>query len=336
MSSNMPLGWQQHTGKTFGACTPKTCAQLARSCGDADDGCGGTLHCGACAPGQTCVGGGCVEVPSSSGKAELTYASCMQRIDANMNMMAKESTCKLLVDPSVPVATLAWEKTVYESNGWPNAAAMAQEQIDARTACKPKTCAQLARSCGAGDDGCGGTLDCGACPAGTKCLAGKCIAAEAKIPGAETCAVQGQSVTKASDCCAGLELRDGKCELPLKASSPAKSAGWILLGTVAAAAVVGLGIWGAVTAFRTNPGERAHNPLWKIPKDFSGKFRLYREPLDSGGYTRSGQYFGTGAPLFYFYSDEDGYEMGDYIRAANHKAAKTKILAMFPGARFYR
>jgi hypothetical protein len=39
-------------------CTPRTCAQLKRSCGPAGDGCGGLLDCGSCASGQICGGGG--------------------------------------------------------------------------------------------------------------------------------------------------------------------------------------------------------------------------------------------------------------------------------------
>jgi hypothetical protein len=39
-------------------CVPKTCASLSLTCGDAPNGCGGTLHCGTCAPPKTCGGGG--------------------------------------------------------------------------------------------------------------------------------------------------------------------------------------------------------------------------------------------------------------------------------------
>jgi hypothetical protein len=42
------------------------------------------------------------------------------------------------------------------------------------TNCQPKTCAQLGKTCGSWDDGCGGTVSCGACP--TQC------AADAKEP----------------------------------------------------------------------------------------------------------------------------------------------------------
>jgi hypothetical protein len=40
------------------------------------------------------------------------------------------------------------------------------------TSCVPKTCAQLGYNCGMNGDGCGGSLDCGACPSGQYCGGG--------------------------------------------------------------------------------------------------------------------------------------------------------------------
>jgi hypothetical protein len=43
--------------------------------------------------------------------------------------------------------------------------------------CVPKTCDELGRQCGGGDDGCGGTVTCGTCPAGSSCNStGQCVA----------------------------------------------------------------------------------------------------------------------------------------------------------------
>ncbi|MFB1480458.1 hypothetical protein [Corallococcus sp. RDP092CA] len=39
-------------------CMPMTCESQGLDCGYAIDGCGGTLHCGECAEGQACGGGG--------------------------------------------------------------------------------------------------------------------------------------------------------------------------------------------------------------------------------------------------------------------------------------
>jgi hypothetical protein len=43
-------------------------------------------------------------------------------------------------------------------------------------ACVPDTCAGLGYGCGSWSDGCGGTLDCGACGSGYTCTAGTCVA----------------------------------------------------------------------------------------------------------------------------------------------------------------
>ncbi len=43
------------------------------------------------------------------------------------------------------------------------------------SSCTPKTCSQLSYSCGSVDDGCGKTIDCGICPSGQTCSAGKCV-----------------------------------------------------------------------------------------------------------------------------------------------------------------
>ncbi|HEX9102297.1 MAG TPA: tryptophan synthase alpha chain, partial [Polyangia bacterium] len=40
------------------SCTPTTCAAAGAQCGIIGNGCGGTVDCGACAPGTVCGGGG--------------------------------------------------------------------------------------------------------------------------------------------------------------------------------------------------------------------------------------------------------------------------------------
>jgi len=42
-------------------CTPATCDDLGYNCGTASDGCGGTLSCGSCDSGYTCVNNVCIE-----------------------------------------------------------------------------------------------------------------------------------------------------------------------------------------------------------------------------------------------------------------------------------
>ncbi len=47
--------------------------------------------------------------------------------------------------------------------------------------CTAATCETLGASCGAADDGCGGALDCGACPSGTTCANGSCVSQSCNV-----------------------------------------------------------------------------------------------------------------------------------------------------------
>lgn len=47
-------------------CTPRSCADIGATCGDADDGCGGTLSCGTCSGARSCQNNTCVDVPVGS------------------------------------------------------------------------------------------------------------------------------------------------------------------------------------------------------------------------------------------------------------------------------
>lgn len=110
----------------------------------------------------------------------------------------------------------------------------------------------------------------------------------------------------------------------------------IVAGIVAVVAGIGL----AYVVTRPHGAQLMRNPTSRWPggtisyfdiSKFDGK-KLYLErvPLNSGGYTKSGRYFGVGAPLFRVIDDETGqYE---YVRAANRAAAK----AQFPNSKFFR
>jgi trimeric autotransporter adhesin len=52
-----------------GPCTPKTCSSLGFNCGSASNACGGTLNCGTCSAGQSCISNVC------SGSGSVTLAS---------------------------------------------------------------------------------------------------------------------------------------------------------------------------------------------------------------------------------------------------------------------
>lgn len=57
------------------------------------------------------------------------------------------------------------------------------------------------------------------------------------------------------------------------------------------------------------------------------KFTLRRVHLNGGGYTDRGQYFGTGAPLYWYQNDTGDEDVSDYIRAYDRDDAKTIIRA---------
>lgn len=70
----------------------------------------------------------------------------------------------------------------------------------------------------------------------------------------------------------------------------------------------------------------------KVPRDTTGKLRLRRVRLDSGGYDPGGAYWGTGTPLYCVTLDDGENEYNEYFRAWDRDTVKAK----FPKASFYR
>ncbi len=76
------------------------------------------------------------------------------------------------------------------------------------------------------------------------------------------------------------------------------------------------------------------------------KFRVYRERLNSGGYTDRGRYFGAGGEPLYYYVGEVEYRPTDrppstettegWARAADRTEIKAYLRALYPQAKFYR
>lgn len=96
--------------------------------------------------------------------------------------------------------------------------------------------------------------------------------------------------------------------------------------------------------------ERSRTPKRANPDDIDAKtkFTLRREPLNSGGYDRYGEYFGRGAPLFVYEgevptSSRDVYgdthrsqrDVRGHVRAADRQEAMAKIRQKYPMARFF-
>ena len=76
------------------------------------------------------------------------------------------------------------------------------------------------------------------------------------------------------------------------------------------------------------------------PHNYKGKVSLQRVPLDAGGYTSRGQYYGTGQKLWYFFcEDAPQHTLGreGYFRASDRVAAKAHVcnLPLMCECRFY-
>ncbi|MEM0360806.1 MAG: hypothetical protein QXK06_05740, partial [Candidatus Diapherotrites archaeon] len=124
-----------HKCETFSPpCVPKTCSELGWQCGTGDDGCGGTLNCGDCPTGQKCNIG--------------THKCCTPKTCAEMGWECGsgiESGC----NNTINCGNCTGGKTCNT------------ETHKCVSTCVPKTCSELGWQCGTGDDGCGGTLNCG-------------------------------------------------------------------------------------------------------------------------------------------------------------------------------
>ncbi len=94
---------------------------------------------------------------------------------------------------------------------------------------------------------------------------------------------------------------------------------------LAGVAALGLGWW----LYESGKAARGN------PRETAGLFFLNREPLNKGGYTRLGRYFGVGAPLYRWTVDwPDGGSEDGYVRGATREAAMAKVREKHPGAKF--
>ncbi len=64
------------------------------------------------------------------------------------------------------------------------------------------------------------------------------------------------------------------------------------------------------------------------------KFYLLKIRLDSGGYDRTGQYWGVGAALYQYVANSD--DVSGHLRATTRDGAKSEVMTRHPGARFFR
>ena len=81
-------------------------------------------------------------------------------------------------------------------------------------------------------------------------------------------------------------------------------------------------------------GAALGRPTVKGDATFAGKLTLHRVHLDQGGYDVNGTYFGAGAPLYWYASDDETID--GMLRASSREDAKRQVRAMYPQARFFR
>jgi hypothetical protein len=77
------------------SCTPQTCQGYGYNCGDWDDGCEGTLHCGGCDDGETCQQGTCQAEPvdCSGIDAHPGFELCESSPDHCAGVFTNSSNC---------------------------------------------------------------------------------------------------------------------------------------------------------------------------------------------------------------------------------------------------
>jgi hypothetical protein len=145
------------------ACVPRACEDLGYDCGTADDGCGGTLHCGTCTAPETCSGGGaynqCGTFPFQGGAC---FMECNELPDsANCNQLS--DGCGHLM--SICASSLLCSRPAQGTCGGGGV----PFRCGTGGTCKPVTCKDLGYDCGQYGDGCSGFIDCGSCKAPDIC-----------------------------------------------------------------------------------------------------------------------------------------------------------------------
>src|SRR6185503_4784509 len=143
--------------------TPTSCTHAGGNyCGTVGNGCGGTMDCGPCPAGLTCGGAGtpsiCGTSPDSGG-CNNPITTCTQAGGTYCGTIGNNCGGTLDCGACTGMATCG-------GGGVTNVCGHAP---DAGT-CTALTCTpQNGRYCGSVGNGCGGIMDCGACPAGDTC-----------------------------------------------------------------------------------------------------------------------------------------------------------------------
>jgi hypothetical protein len=148
----------------FNGCTPKSCADRGFDCGPQGDGCGAIMQCGDCPAGLFCGGGGsskCGNGQTDGGVSLCTPKSCA---DIGAHCGKQGDGCGNVIDCGGCTAP------AYCGGGGSNVCG--QGGPDGGSNCTPKSCTDLNAHCGVQGDGCGNTINCGACTAPAFCGGG--------------------------------------------------------------------------------------------------------------------------------------------------------------------
>ena len=195
-------------------CKPRTCADQGIECGPAGDGCGGIIaDCGKCAPGLRCGG------PNAPSKcvAPSTGTGCVPKTCADQGV-----ECGLAGDGCGGILTCPTCASGLQcgSIGHPSKCVAAVPELADGGVCVPKTKADYAadnKSCGVQSDGCGGTIDLGACTAPEFCGGGgpsKCAISGGGACTKKTCADYTGKCGPQPDGCGGVTASCGTCTSP--------------------------------------------------------------------------------------------------------------------------
>jgi hypothetical protein len=162
------------------SCKAHTCAEHGWTCGSHADGCGGTINCGACPGGQSCNSGSiCVQ----QGCTPMALCPTDGTGCGTLTTVCNETNALITFD----CGTCRAPETCGAGN---------------KCTCTPQPASAVCGSCGVASDGCGRTIDCGACQcaeANTVWQGGACLCDKNngyKYDGAGNC-VSGQNEVSA-------------------------------------------------------------------------------------------------------------------------------------------
>jgi hypothetical protein len=159
-------------------CTPMTACPSGQNCGEAPDGCMGTIRCGTCGTAQRCDTAAspphCVCAPATTCPAGQTCGTAPDGCSGTINC----GTCG------------TGEKC--DTNATPP-----------QCVCAPRTTCPAGQTCGSVPDGCTGTINCGSCGAGEKCAGTppQCVCApRTTCPAGQTCGTAPDGCNGTIDC----------------------------------------------------------------------------------------------------------------------------------------